>query len=79
MPESTNRRVEWLIELAKSRAVRDAGSSEAAQGLTLAHATALHRFISHLSPAQRINVLIPTLDATFEIFADEVDAEKVRH
>lgn len=45
----------------------------------MANATALYNAIKHLSLPERINVLIPTLDTMLEMFADEVDAEKMRN
>lgn len=79
MRDSTDRRVEWLLSLAKSRGVAMAGGRAEAEERTMANATALYNAIKHLSLPERINVLIPTLDTMLEMFADEVDAEKMRN
>lgn len=79
MRRSTQKRIMWLTSLAKNRHIRLSGSTESAEQEAEAIALQVIALLKPFPVHVWVNVLSPSLETAFEVFADQVDAEKMRN
>lgn len=79
MRKSTEKRLTWLLSLAKNRAIRRYGSVERAEVETTTAARKVLDAIDDLPLDMWVNALSPSLESAIETFADAVDEEKLRN